>query len=484
MDMSMMGAQLQMSRAISGEAAASQPQGQAAQQQGASSVSFERMLVQVIGSTDANASTASQGTTSQLQAFQQAFGFVLPEVTNDEQAEEAIQALYALLGDESEALAAAFTQFPELKALLEQIVQSLEATAKAPAESKQLSMNVMLNHSELTPTAKEQLTLLQHKLAEVVQLANELQSSNTPATHTRVNHLIAELKWFAQAQERPMHVSHPSAMLQQETTAWNPMAAKAASLQTNGFNYGLNVNYQAIQQAVQQVAQAAPAADLPVLEIAQAMQLRNSASATVLPFSPTMHTALQEEGMPVADKLPVETTEAAVTNTIRTAGELQLKAEPIPMQANRFAGDMNNFVLKSMQFIQNKGVIEARITLLPEHLGQVDVKLTMQNGSLVAQFVADSVMGKEALESQLAQLRLALQSQGIHVEKLEVTQQTTAPSQHFGDQHSSAFSGQFEQRSDNKNKGYGIDQAEFEEELQSTVEVLRSVYGNSFEVTA
>ena len=46
----------------------------------------------------------------------------------------------------------------------------------------------------------------------------------------------------------------------------------------------------------------------------------------------------------------------------------------------------------------------------------------MQDGQLFAQFAADSLAGKQMLESQLPQLRQALLTQGLQVEKLEVTQ--------------------------------------------------------------
>jgi len=67
---------------------------------------------------------------------------------------------------------------------------------------------------------------------------------------------------------------------------------------------------------------------------------------------------------------------------------------------------------------------ETILKLKPEHLGQVEVKLTMQNGQLAATITADSAMAKEALEANLPTLRLNLQSQGVAVERLVVSQQT------------------------------------------------------------
>lgn len=55
----------------------------------------------------------------------------------------------------------------------------------------------------------------------------------------------------------------------------------------------------------------------------------------------------------------------------------------------------------------------------------------MQNGHLVAQFMTEHAGAKDMLEQQMNQLRAALQSQGLQVEKLEVTQNNT-PSIHNG----------------------------------------------------
>ncbi|WP_313641375.1 flagellar hook-length control protein FliK, partial [Paenibacillus sp.] len=118
-----------------------------------------------------------------------------------------------------------------------------------------------------------------------------------------------------------------------------------------------------------------------------------------------------------------------------TAGQLSLrggitapmKAEvpvaPVPVQ--QFAQEMTGFITGKLEIVQKGGVAEATISLFPENLGQVDVKITMQNGHLVAQFMTEHAGAKDMLEQQMNQLRAALQSQGLQVEKLEVTQNNT-----------------------------------------------------------
>ncbi|WP_339218313.1 flagellar hook-length control protein FliK [Paenibacillus sp. FSL H8-0332] len=118
-----------------------------------------------------------------------------------------------------------------------------------------------------------------------------------------------------------------------------------------------------------------------------------------------------------------------------TAGQLSLrqgitaplKAEAAPVPVQQFAQQMNTFISGKLEIVKKGGVAEATITLFPENLGQVDVKITMQNGNLVAQFMTQHAGTKDMLEQQMSQLRLALQSQGLQVERLEVTQNNNSP---------------------------------------------------------
>lgn len=117
------------------------------------------------------------------------------------------------------------------------------------------------------------------------------------------------------------------------------------------------------------------------------------------------------------------------SGTIVTAGQLAirdhsavLKAPVAQVPVENFSEEVGKFIVNKLEIIKAGGVSEAKISLYPEHLGQVDVKITMQNGQMVAQFVTEHLFAKESLEGQMAQLRSALQSQGLQVNKLEVTQ--------------------------------------------------------------
>ncbi|MFC3746295.1 flagellar hook-length control protein FliK [Paenibacillus sp. GCM10012306] len=137
----------------------------------------------------------------------------------------------------------------------------------------------------------------------------------------------------------------------------------------------------------------------------------------------------------------VKPTEAG-EHEIVTAGQLSLrngitamhKAEaPSPqVPVHQFAEEMTGFITGKLEIVRKGSAAEATISLFPEHLGQVDVKITMQNGHLVAQFMTEHAATKDMLEQQMTQLRAALQSQGLQVEKLEVTQNNAPLHSQFG----------------------------------------------------
>lgn len=131
-----------------------------------------------------------------------------------------------------------------------------------------------------------------------------------------------------------------------------------------------------------------------------------------------------------------ESINALQNGQVVTAGQLALrhhanaevKSLPAPVPVENFAKEVSGFLVGKFDIVKLQGLSEARISLYPEHLGQVDVKITMQNGQMVAQFVTEHVLAKESLEGQMSQLRAALQAQGIQVTKLEVTQNSSLSS--------------------------------------------------------
>ncbi|MBH5316639.1 flagellar hook-length control protein FliK [Paenibacillus sp. GSMTC-2017] len=152
--------------------------------------------------------------------------------------------------------------------------------------------------------------------------------------------------------------------------------------------------------------------------------------------------------------------------------------------AENFAETMNGLIVQKFDVRTLNGMSEAKLILFPEHLGQVDVKISMQNGLLTAVFQADTAMAKDLLDNQMAQLRAALQAQGLTVEKLEVTQSTSASqltNQHPGQ-------GNQGQQSSNNGQGFRDDKnvrdTAFESEMVEQAAIHGLGYGRSINETA
>ncbi|HUC90970.1 MAG TPA: flagellar hook-length control protein FliK [Paenibacillus sp.] len=158
---------------------------------------------------------------------------------------------------------------------------------------------------------------------------------------------------------------------------------------------------------------------------------------------------------------------------------------PQPVPVNRFFETMTGMIVKQFGLTQANGVTEAKLLLMPEHLGQVDVRISLQNGQLTAQFVAENAAAKDMLENQLAQLRSSLQSQGLQVEKLEVSH-GTQQSQMFQDGRHREHGGQAFRQQQGNRSGNAADggMAGFEEELVDSAVRNGLGYGRAINITA
>ncbi|OZB97802.1 flagellar hook-length control protein FliK [Paenibacillus sp. XY044] len=185
----------------------------------------------------------------------------------------------------------------------------------------------------------------------------------------------------------------------------------------------------------------------------------------------------------------------ATSQTTVTAGQLVMKegiqpphkaAEPT-VPVTQFAKEMGTFVVNKLEIVKHEGISEAKISLYPEHLGQVDIKLTMQNGQLVAQFTTEHAGAKDLLEQQMSQLRSTLQSQGVQVEKLVVTQNPSLQSQMYHDGRQSQ-SGQQQPNRRQKDKDASSEDAmtvaELGDELNEWLVRQQADQGNTFTAKA
>lgn len=110
------------------------------------------------------------------------------------------------------------------------------------------------------------------------------------------------------------------------------------------------------------------------------------------------------------------------------------------VHVNQFEQEVTKFLLSSINVTGLDNGIEAAFTLAPKHLGKVDVKVTIQDGQVAAEFLTSTPMGKELLETHVLALRSALETQGLQVGKIDISQQIT----------NTNFMGTFSQKGDSQ----------------------------------
>lgn len=149
-----------------------------------------------------------------------------------------------------------------------------------------------------------------------------------------------------------------------------------------------------------------------------------------------------------AADMEIPTTESRPSHSLQPI----LGGDVPAIRANHFAQDMKQFFQSTLQQAAPEGMdgmkpavsfqklvdgTEAIIKLSPEHLGDIEVKVKIQDGQIKAEFLASTHQGKDLLETHVHALRSALEVQGLQVGKIDISQQS-----------GTSFMGEFSQRGD------------------------------------
>lgn len=103
------------------------------------------------------------------------------------------------------------------------------------------------------------------------------------------------------------------------------------------------------------------------------------------------------------------------------AERLGLEAEaPAPERPQMHEEQIVRQTVKFVKLMADSKQTEVHLRLHPEHLGQVAVKLILENGAVRANLVAQDAAVKTVLETNLDQLRTRLQEQGIPITQVDV----------------------------------------------------------------
>ncbi len=382
---------------------------------------------------DATGSGANTAGTAGLSALAQLIApliAALPQTADQAPAVQQIEGLIQLLDPAKGEDANALMNNPDLQAWLLQLQALLAALPVNQPESDQAAAptgdgsNMKESADALNPLLFIPLTPAADTSAEIqtdelgaIQQPKALTAQEAAALLKQLKDLVAEGKTDSKLQQTVKEL--PAVLLS--------AASKVGGLQNQSADQPRVSSI--IQNAA--TAEAAPSSDAGKLVqvVASPVQKLEALTAKAAMVQLHLDPPKAEEG-PLFEPLDAGMAEGADNQPLplheymkQQGGHAQVKAPVVQMQAATFSEDMTQFVVRSiMMGTSADGMTEAKISLYPQHLGHVEVRLTLHNGQLIAQFVADSLAGKEMLESQLSQLRTTLQNQGIQVEKLEVSQ--------------------------------------------------------------
>jgi flagellar hook-length control protein FliK len=278
-------------------------------------------------------------------------------------------------------------------------------------------------------------------------------------------------------------------------------AAQASSGQTASANASANKEQQEIAKLTTAGMTPSPA-DPEQTAVAVAPEIRRSATPLRNPVW-QFQTANGSETPKVegtATKSAIEPSEASGQsgsapawtflkgdNVGMPAATPSMAPSPTLVPVQQFAEQMGKYLVKQFALTQGNGTHEAQISLHPEHLGQVDIKITIHNGQLTAQFITASGAARDLLDNQMSQLRTTLQGQGLHVERMEVVQQssTTDSASFFQQNQRQPGSEQHDNGGNGRgNRGVYDDTVGFEAELERSTYLRDVGYGSSLNVRA
>ncbi|WP_251554530.1 flagellar hook-length control protein FliK [Neobacillus muris] len=101
-----------------------------------------------------------------------------------------------------------------------------------------------------------------------------------------------------------------------------------------------------------------------------------------------------------------------------------------PLPVSQFVPEVSEWFDRYMKLTDNRsGGTVATLSLSPEHLGDIQIKILSEQGQVSAQIVTDTSAAKDVLEGQLQQLRQAMQQQGLQIQRLEIIYNNSQPLQ-------------------------------------------------------
>lgn len=169
-------------------------------------------------------------------------------------------------------------------------------------------------------------------------------------------------------------------------------------------------------------------ADEPAEKADSVLQKNGSAEPKTADGKQNFDSGEAKQELPQQEKNAAPDLTGAHAHTVAPEGQT-LKAEPftVPQEAPvPYASQVDTMEIIEQIARQVRITVSAEATsmemqLNPEHLGKIYLNITEKEGAVRAQIAAQNQTVKEALETQVAQLRQSLSQQGVKVDAIEVT---------------------------------------------------------------
>ncbi|MGG4220796.1 flagellar hook-length control protein FliK [Paenibacillus jamilae] len=434
---------------------------------GATTGAFNQTLAQMMtGGQTGSAGTDANGSPLVM---------VLPLITNGESTDAPTEPLVETLApllQNLEKLDDQVAADPALLATLQAWIQQVQQFLQGDGTNQQADGGETAETTGLTALAANPATLrfaLQDALSQLANVAEQASGDQK----SKVTQLLQSLQ----------SATAGTGAISDEQ--WNGVM-KAVELADGGDSQAVQPSAQRANGAQTLTAASTNKQDTPQQQASQGETSQQGSegqrsSTNLLVQSAVKTTATDEAGtfVDAADQADTATTDNQ-TPVITTAGQLSVQtqgttpsapAQPV-VHVRQFAKEMTEFVVQKLDIVKHTGLTEATIMLRPDHLGQLEVKLTMQNGHLVAQFMTEHSGAKDLLEQQMSQLRTSLQSQGIQVDKVEVTHNESLSSHMYQDGRGSGANQQ--QQSNQRSKTRGREENEDALKVAEMAEELRN----------
>lgn len=101
------------------------------------------------------------------------------------------------------------------------------------------------------------------------------------------------------------------------------------------------------------------------------------------------------------------------------------EAVPAAFQADVQQAEILQQLVDQIRVFQGNDIQRMEVQLYPEHLGKVQIQVAMKSGVMTAQITAETEIAKQAIESQLVQLKENFEQQNLKVDAVEVSVATS-----------------------------------------------------------